>query len=350
MKKGYLILENGMIFEGELFGFEKDVISELVFNTSVVGYNKLLTDPVNYGQAVLQTFPVIGNYGTVTADAESDGVWLDAYMVKELCDTPSNYRSEGKLADYLAEKGVVVFCGADTREITRVLRDGGTMNALITDNKDNADLEAIKSYSVKGAVAAVSTKEKKEYKKAGNAHSVALIDYGVKKSTVEMLLSKGLDVTVYPYDTKAETVLAGGHDGVVLSEGPGDPKENAACIEEIKKLTGKLPIFAMGLGHQMFALAKGADTFKLPYGHRGANQPVTMLETGRTYITSQNHGYAVKSDTLSEKLKVSFVNANDNTCEGLECACGSFSVQFTPEVCGGPHDTGFLIDKFIKLM
>ena len=238
----------------------------------------------------------------------------------------------------------------DTREITRVLRDNGTMNALITANKDAADLEAIKSYSVKGAVAAVSTKEKKTYTADGAKYNVALIDYGVKNSTIEMLTSKGMNITVYPYDTKAEEILDGGYSGVILSDGPGDPKENKACIEEIKKFFGKLPIFAMGLGHQMFALAHGADTAKLPYGNRGANQPVTMLETGRTYITSQNHGYAVVPESLPEKLSVAFVNANDKSCEGVCCKCGSFSVQFVPEACGGPHDTSFLVDRFIKLM
>ncbi len=350
MKKGYIILENGRVFEGELFGYEKDVISELVFSTSMVGYNKLLTDPTNYGQAVLATFPMIGNYGTVTEDAESDGVWLDAYVVKELCDYPSNFRCEGKLEDYLVENKIVGISGVDTREITRVLRDNGTMNALITANKDSADLEAIKNYSVKGAVAAVSTKEIKEYKADGAKYSVALIDYGVKNSTVAMLIAKGLNVTVYPHDTAAEVILAGGYNGVILSDGPGDPKENTVEIEQIKKFFGKLPIFGMGLGHQMFALAHGADTEKLPYGNRGANQPVTMLETGRTYITSQNHGYAVIPASLPEKLKVAFVNANDKSCEGICCKCGSFSVQFVPEACGGPHDTSFLVDKFIKLM
>ncbi len=350
MKKGYIILENGLIFEGELFGYEKEVISELVFTTSMVGYNKLLTDPTNYGQAVLATFPMIGNYGTVTEDAESEGVWLSAYIVKELCDEPSNFRCEGKLEDYLIANKIVGIAGADTREITRVLRDNGTMNALITTNKDNVDFDAIKNYSVKGAVAAVSTKEIKTYKADGAKYNVAMIDYGEKRSTIEMLNSKGCDVTVYPYDTKAEDILAGNYSGLVLSNGPGDPKENTACIEEIKKLCGKLPIFGIGLGHQMFALALGADTAKLPYGHRGANQPVTMVETGRTYITSQNHGYAVVEGSPPEKLKVAFVNANDKTCEGIECACGSFSVQFVPEACGGPHDTSFLVDKFTKLM
>ena len=350
MKKGYIILENGQIFEGELFGYEKEVICELVFTTSMVGYNKLLTDPTNYGQAVLQTFPMIGNYGTVTEDAESDNVWIGAYIVKELCDEPSNFRCEGKLEDYLVANKIVGISGADTREITRVLRDNGTMNALITTNKDGADLAAIKDHAVKGAVAAVSTKEVKTYKADGAKYKVAMIDYGEKRSTIAMFNDKGCDVTLYPYNTKAEDILAEKYDGLVLSGGPGDPKENVECIEEIKKLCGKLPIFGMGLGHQMFALALGADTEKLPYGHRGANQPVTMLETGRTYITSQNHGYAVKSDSLPEKLEVSFVNANDKTCEGISCKCGSFSVQFAPEACGGPHDTSFLIDKFIKLM
>lgn len=350
MKKGYIILENGQIFEGELFGYEKEVISELVFTTSMVGYNKLLTDPVNCGQALLQTFPMIGNYGTVTEDAESDGVWLDAYIVKELCDQPSNFRSEGNLEDYLVANKIVGIAGADTREITRTLRDKGTMNALITTNKDNVDLDAIKNYSVKGAVGKVSTKEVKTYKADGAKHKVAMIDYGEKRSTIAMLCEKGCDVTVYPYDTKAEDIIAGNYDGLVLSNGPGDPKENKSCVEEITKLCGKLPIFGIGLGHQMFALALGADTVKLPYGHRGANQPVTMVETGRTYITSQNHGYAVVAESLPENLKLSFVNANDKSCEGIECKCGSFSVQFVPNACGGPHDTSFLVDKFIKLM
>lgn len=349
MKKGYLILQDGQVFEGVRFGAEADTVGELVFTTGMCGYVETLTDPSYAGQIVMQTYPLIGNYGIIREDFEG-ACCVKGYVVREYCDTPSNFRTDCDLDTYLKEQGVPGLCGVDTRELTRIIREHGVMNAAICDEIP-ADLTPIKTYAITGVVEAVSCKEPDCYQAEGEeCFRVSLIDYGAKRNIVRELQKRGCTVTVLPASTSAEEILAAGPDGVMLSNGPGDPAENTYQIEQIRKLLGKVPMFGICLGHQLTALAAGGSTYKLKYGHRGVNQPVRDLNGVRTYITSQNHGYAVDGDTV--KLgKVRFVNANDGTCEGIDYPeLKAFTVQFHPEACTGPKDTSFLFDQFVELM
>ena len=349
MKKGYLILQDGQVFEGVRFGAEIDTVGELVFTTGMCGYIETLTDPSYAGQIVMQTYPLIGNYGIIREDFEG-ACCVKGYVVREYCDTPSNFRTDCDLDTYLKEQGVPGLCGVDTRELTRIIREHGVMNAAICDEIP-ADLTPIKTYAITGVVEAVSCKEPDRYPAEGEeCFRVSLIDYGAKRNIVRELQKRGCTVTVLPASTSAEEILAAGPDGVMLSNGPGDPAENTYQIEQIRKLLGKVPMFGICLGHQLTALAAGGSTYKLKYGHRGVNQPVRDLNGVRTYITSQNHGYAVDGDTV--KLgKVRFVNANDGTCEGIDYPeLKAFTVQFHPEACTGPKDTSFLFDRFVDLM
>ena len=349
MKKGYLILQDGQVFEGVRFGAETDTVGELVFTTGMCGYVETLTDPSYAGQIVMQTYPLIGNYGIIREDFEG-ACCVKGYVVREYCDTPSNFRTDCDLDTYLKEQGVPGLCGVDTRELTRIIREHGVMNAAICDEIP-ADLTPIKTYAITGVVEAVSCKEPDRYPAEGEeCFRVSLIDYGAKRNIVRELQKRGCTVTVLPASTSAEEILAAGPDGVMLSNGPGDPAENTYQIEQIRKLLGKVPMFGICLGHQLTALAAGGSTYKLKYGHRGVNQPVRDLNGVRTYITSQNHGYAVDGDTV--KLgKVRFVNANDGTCEGIDYPeLKAFTVQFHPEACTGPKDTTFLFDRFVELM
>ena len=346
----YLVLSNGMIFEGRRIGAPVDRVGELVFTTGMEGYLETLTDPSYYGQIVTHTFPLIGNYGVIEEDFEGKSA-LFGYIVREMCDQPSNFRSQYALNDYLVRQGIPGLCGVDTRQIVRITREEGVMNAMICDQIPE-DLSALKNFRVSGAVQSVTCREKQEYPAVGEEkYRVALLDCGAKQNIIRSLQRRGCRVAVWPADTKAETVLKSDPDGVMLSNGPGDPKENTGCIEEIKKLLGQKPVFGICLGHQLTARAMGGDTMKLKYGHRGGNQPVKDLTTGRTWITSQNHGYAVVADSLKGKGIEPCVNANDGSCEGMaypEQNC--FTVQFHPEACSGPQDTGFLFDRFIAMM
>ena len=349
MKKGYLILQDGQVFEGVRFGAEADTVGELVFTTGMCGYIETLTDPSYAGQIVMQTYPLIGNYGIIREDFEG-ACCVKGYVVREYCDTPSNFRTDCDLDTYLKEQGVLGLCGVDTRELTRIIREHGVMNAAICDEIP-ADLTPIKTYAITGVVEAVSCKEPDRYPAEGEeCFRVSLIDYGAKRNIVRELQKRGCTVTVLPATTSAEEILAADPDGVMLSNGPGDPAENTYQIEQIRKLLGKVPMFGICLGHQLTALAAGGSTYKLKYGHRGVNQPVRDLNGVRTYITSQNHGYAVDGDTV--KLgKVRFVNANDGTCEGIDYPeLKAFTVQFHPEACTGPKDTSFLFGRFVELM
>ena len=349
MKKGYLILQDGQVFEGVRFGAETDTVGELVFTTGMCGYVETLTDPSYAGQIVMQTYPLIGNYGIIREDFEG-ACCVKGYVVREYCDTPSNFRTDCDLDAYLKEQGVPGLCGVDTRELTRIIREHGVMNAAICDEIP-ADLIPIKTYAITGVVEAVSCKEPDRYQAEGEERfRVSLIDYGAKRNIIRWLQKRGCTVTVLPATTSAEDILAADPDGVMLSNGPGDPAENTYQIEQIRKLLGKVPMFGICLGHQLTALAAGGSTYKLKYGHRGVNQPVRDLNGVRTYITSQNHGYAVDGDTV--KLgKVRFVNANDGTCEGIDYPeLKAFTVQFHPEACTGPKDTTFLFDRFVELM
>jgi carbamoyl-phosphate synthase small subunit len=349
MKKAYIVLSNGQVFEGCRFGAEGDSIGELVFTTGMCGYIETLTDPSYYGQIVMQTFPLIGNYGIIEKDFEGKCA-VRGYVVREWCEAPSNFRSEYDLDTFLKEQGVVGVYGVDTREITRIIRESGVMNAIICDEVPG-DLSAVRSYAVTDAVKSVSRASAEVYPAVGEKKfSVALMDYGAKRNIIQSLQNRGCEVTVYPYNTSAETVLASNPDGVMLSNGPGDPEENVGPIAEIKKLMGKVPMFGICLGHQLMALAQGGKTMKLKYGHRGVNQPVRECAGKRTYITSQNHGYAVVSESLPVGA-VSFANANDGTCEGIDYPeLNAFSVQFHPEARSGPKDSEFLFDRFIELM
>ncbi len=352
--KAYLILEDGTVFSGTSIGSEREVISEIVFNTSMTGYLEVLTDPSYAGQAVVMTYPLIGNYGICREDMESGRPWPDGYIVRELSRIPSNFRSEDTIQHFLKEYDIPGISGIDTRALTKILREKGTMNGMIT-TKEYADLSEpirrMKEYQVKGVVLKTTTKEK--YVLPGEGKRVALMDYGAKKNIARSLNARGCQVTVYPADTPAETVLADRPDGIMLSNGPGDPKENTAIIGEIKKLyASDVPIFAICLGHQLMALANGMDTYKLKYGHRGGNHPVKDLETGRVYISSQNHGYVVDMDTVKPEVAVpAFVNVNDGTNEGLRYVGKNiFTVQYHPEASPGPKDSAYLFDRFLKMM
>ena len=349
MKKGYLVLQDGRVFEGIRFGAGADAVGELVFTTGMCGYIETLTDPSYAGQIVMQTYPLIGNYGIIREDFEGD-CCVKGYVVREWCDAPSNFRTDCDLDTYLKEQGVPGLYGVDTRELTRIIREHGVMNATICDEVP-ADLTPVETYAVTGVVEAVTCKELSVHRAVGEElFKVSLIDYGAKRNIVRELQKRGCTVTVLPATTSAEDILASNPDGVMLSNGPGDPAENVYQIEQIQKLLGKVPMFGICLGHQLTALAAGGKTYKLKYGHRGVNQPVRDMNGVRTYITSQNHGYAVDSETVKVG-KISFANANDGTCEGIDYPdLKAFTVQFHPEACTGPKDTSFLFDRFVDLM
>ena len=352
--KAYLILEDGTVFAGTSIGSTREVISEIVFNTSMTGYLEVLTDPSYAGQAVVMTYPLIGNYGICRADMESAKPWPDGYIVRELSRIPSNFRSEDTIQNFLKIHDIPGICGIDTRALTKILREKGTMNGMIT-TTEYADLtlpiRRMKEYQVTGVVLKTTTKEK--YVLDGPGKRVALMDYGAKRNIARSLNEAGCQVTVYPADTPAEAVLADKPDGIMLSNGPGDPQENIQIIEEVKKLyQSDVPIFAICLGHQLMALANGMRTYKLKYGHRGGNHPVKDLETGRVYISSQNHGYVVDTANLNPSVAVpAFVNVNDGTNEGLKYTGKNiFTVQYHPEACPGPQDSSYLFDRFLKMM
>lgn len=349
MKKRYLVLSDGSVYEGEAFGADVQNIGELVFTTGMCGYIETLTDPSYYGQIVLQTFPLIGNYGIIPSDFEGQ-CCVKGYVVREYCTHPSNFRCEKTLDDYLKEQNIPGICSVDTRAITKKLREEGVMNAYICDSVPE-DLTDIKNYIIKDAVESVSCKVRHVYPaETDRKYSVALIDYGAKKNIIRELQNHGCDVTVFPCTVRAEELLTGEFDGVMLSNGPGDPADNVYQIEQIAKIFGRIPMFGICLGHQLTALSQDGKTVKLKYGHRGVNQPVKDVTDSRVYITSQNHGYAVVPGSVRNGTE-RFLNANDNTVEGMDYpGTNVFTVQFHPEACSGPHDTEFLFDIFCDMM
>ena len=368
--QSYLILANGQVFRGQSIGCPGTTIGEVVFATGMVGFEETLTDPSYYGQIITQTYPLIGNYGMNSEDVESGKIWAKGYIVREACKTPSNFRSEETLDAFLKKNGIIGIEGIDTRSLTRTLRESGVMNGAITTEfdpdaepeKKAALMPAITAYAVTEAVATVTCTAPKTFEPTTNVIDgrevetplhVALLDLGCKNNIVRCLQKRGCRVTVLPGTATAAELAALNPDGLMLSNGPGDPAENVGIIANIKEMldTG-IPTFGICLGHQLTALAAGAKTCKLKYGHRGANQPVTSPAKQRTFITSQNHGYAVMADTLPETVgKMSYFNANDGTCEGMDYfKWNCFTVQFHPEANGGPKDTEFLFDEFVKRM
>lgn len=390
--KAFLILEDGTVFEGTHIGADREVISEIVFNTSMAGYLEVLTDPSYAGQAVCMTYPLIGNYGICKDDMESSKPWPDGFIVRELSRNFSNFRADFSIQQFLEENNIPGIAGIDTRALTKILREKGTMNGMITTD-ENYDIHAVvpklKAYVTGKVVEKVTCCEKCELKGSktlqengalsgsakflaadyaagrreqkpslvrklnGAGKRVALLDLGTKANIAYSLKIRGCDVIVYPAATPAEEIIASKPDGIMLSNGPGDPKECTSIIAEVKKLYDTdIPIFAICLGHQLMALATGADTYKMKYGHRGGNHPVKDLTTGRVYISSQNHGYVVDTDKLDPKIATpAFINVNDGTNEGLNYTGKNiFTVQFHPEACCGPQDSGYLFDRFIEMM
>lgn len=340
MSKAYLVFSDGTAYEGTSFGAPVTACGELVFNTGVVGYIETLTDPAYAGQILLQTFPQMGNYGIIEEDFDGE-CHLRGYVVREWCETPSNFRCEYTLDKFLKDRGIPGICGVDTRAITRKIRDEGVMPAMIC-AEIPADLSVIKAEKI----SVTETGCKEAYEIPGEGMHVAVIDYGMKKSLTSYLEKKGCRFTVLPADASTQSVFALNPDGVLLSGGPGDPRD--VDLSKVKALLGKVPMLGVGLGHQLIALAAGGEVQKMKYGHRGGNQPVRYADTGRTYITGQNHGYEVTKVVGGETI---LVNANDGTCEGAYYpAHRALSVQFQPDTIPGPQDASFLYDRFISMM
>lgn len=355
--KRTLILEDGTVFEGTAMGSSKEeVICEIVFTTGMGGYIETLTDPSFVKQAVVMTYPLMGNYGVMEEDNESEHPWVSAFITREICEHENNFRSKGKLNDYLLKYDIPALVGIDTRALTKILREKGTMMGLIT-TEENIDVDkAVAKIKAAGVphdhVSTVSRKEVEKFGKDGK-YNVALLDYGTKKSIIESLVKRGCNVTVYPYNTPAEEIIKANPDGIMLSNGPGNPEDCPVAIEELKKISQtSIPIFGICLGHQLLALANGATTTKLKYGHRGENHSVKDLDENKIYVTSQNHGYMINAETLNPEVAVvSHINVNDKTVEGIRyIGKKAFSVQFHPEACPGPKDTEYLFDKFIENM
>jgi carbamoyl-phosphate synthase, small subunit len=352
----YLILEDGTVYQGKGFGAQGEAVGEVVFTTGMTAYQETLTDPSYFGQIVTQTFPLIGNYGLNETDGESAKVWAKGYIVREWCEEPSNFRNQSSLDEYLKQNNIIGIYDIDTRALTKKIREHGVMNGAIVTELP-ADMEAcqkeLKGFVIRDAVKSVSCEEKVFYPAQNEKYRVVLYDYGYKANILRSLLQRDCSVMVVPYNTNLEEIVGIKPDGIMLSNGPGDPTENTEPIRILKELMNSgIPIFGICLGHQLLALANGAKTEKLKYGHRGANQPVGDKIRDRVFVTSQNHGYAVVGETLDKNTGfVSHINVNDGSCEGITYANGSaFTVQFHPEACGGPLDTQYLFDTFINMM
>jgi len=348
---GFLMLEDGSIFEGTNFGAHEKAVGEVVFNTGMTGYQELLTDPSYYGQIVVMTFPIVGNYGINEIDIESEIPRVRGFVVQESCPKPNNWKATQTLEEYLCKHKIAALEGIDTRALTRKIREKGTMKGLITPfPPTDEDVLWLKEYRLEKPVDHVTTK--KVYTIHGNGKHVAVMDFGIKRNIIESLRSRDCRITVFPASAGAYEILSINPDAILLSNGPGDPKDNFEAVETIKVLIERKPVFGICLGHQLLALASGADTEKLKYGHRGCNHPVMDLARGRTYITSQNHGYAVRDGSFDErKIEITHRNLNDGTIEGLRYKDRPvIGVQFHPEACPGPCDTGFLFDEFLDLI
>lgn len=349
--RGYLLLENGEIFEGERIGYNKDTCLEVVFNTSMAGYLKVFTDPSYASQGVVMTYPLIGNYGVIPEDMESKKVWVSAVFIHELAETASNFRKTKDLEEYLTENEVPGLKNINTRKLTKILRNNGTMRGKITSDITNKEeiIKEIKSYKPTNLVGMASSK--RPYITGEGDKKIALLDFGCKENIIRELVKRNCTVYVFPHDSSKKTILECNPDGIVLSNGPGDPEDCKIGIETVKELYNtEIPILGICLGHQLMGLATGAKTAKLKYGHRGPNHPVKDLKTDRVYITSQNHGYYITEDSIDRnKAEVSHINLNDGTVEGLRYKNKKiFTVQFHPEACPGPEDCSYIFDEFLE--
>ena len=350
-----LLLADGRIFEGKSFGYQGESTGEVCFNTGMTGYQEILTDPSYCKQIVTMTSPHIGNYGINEEDIESENIQVAGFVIKEETMTPSNWRSTQSLGEYLKKNKIVGIKEIDTRSLTRHIRDKGAMNGIISSNDlDIQSLEKkLKEFpDMNGLDLAKDVTTQKKYKWPGKGqYKVAVIDFGIKKNILRLLSDAGCELTVFPASIKAEDILSFEPDGVFLSNGPGDPLAVTYGIETVKKLLGKVPLFGICLGHQILALALGASTFKLKFGHRGINHPVRNNEKNTVEITSQNHGFAVDLDSLPPNVISTHINLNDNTSGGIRCTdIPAFSVQYHPESSPGPHDSRYLFNQFIEMM
>lgn len=350
-----IVLEDGTEYLGYSFGDKGERVCEIVFNTSMVGYQEIVSDPSYTYQMVVMTYPLIGNYGIADDDFETRVPTIGGLIVREYNDSPSNFRYTKTLSEILEENHIPAISGVDTREITRKIRDNGSGKVIITDITTSHDeaMRILKETELRhDAVSLVSCKKRWYSRTSNHKFNVVAVDCGIKLNIIRSLNQRKCNVTVVPFNTTAEEIIAMNPDGVFLSNGPGDPQDVTPVIELVKNLKGKYPIFGICLGHQMISLAYGADTYKLKFGHRGGNHPVKNLETGKIEITSQNHSYAVKSESLEgTELKATHINLLDNTIEGVECKKDRvFSVQYHPESAPGPQDSAYLFDKFIGIM
>ncbi|MDR0884406.1 MAG: carbamoyl phosphate synthase small subunit [Oscillospiraceae bacterium] len=351
--QAWLVLEDGSVWGGEGRGAFREVACEVVFNTSMTGYLEVLTDPSYAGQGVVMTYPMIGNYGVELEDFESVRLQPSAFIVRELCSHPSNFRCTGTLEDLLLEQNIPCLSGVDTRALVKKLRESGTMRGLLTENIDDLDakIALAKQFALVDVVESVTVPEKIERGVTNTGARIALLDCGTKNNIARSLLTRGCRVTQYPSTATAAEILAAGHDAVMLSNGPGDPQDCKSAIAAVREIYHSgIPTFAICLGHQLTALAVGGSTCRMKYGHRGANHPVKFLAEDRTYLSSQNHGYMVQAEGLPANAQVHCVNVNDGTVEGV-CYHGKpyFTVQFHPEASPGPKDTAFLFDVFLEM-
>lgn len=367
--KAILLLDDGTVFEGRSFGAKGFKCGEVVFNTSMTGYQEILTDPSYNEQIITMTYPLIGNYGSNDADRESRKLFVSGFIVKENCDYPSNWRNQQSLSEYLKNNNVVGLENIDTRKLVKHIRTKGAMKGIISSSEFDIDILKSKLDQYPGLVGRdivkdVTTQVAYEWTepvvdvltgkeiKSEKKYKVIAFDFGIKQNILRSLVSHGCDVRVVPAATSAQDVLSQKPDGVFLSNGPGDPAPVDYAVETVKELLGKVPIFGICLGHQILSLALGGKTYKLKFGHRGANHPAKNLETDKIEITSQNHGFCVDLDSLKNKdVKLTHMNLNDNTLEGISCdKLMAFSVQYHPEASPGPHDSSYLFESFTKLM
>lgn len=351
--KGYLVLENGSIFSGERIGYNKDTICEVVFNTSMAGHLEIFTNPAYASLGVVMTYPIIGNSGITKEDVKTKTPWIEAVFVHEFADIESNFKSEMNILEFLEKNKIPGLQDVNIRKLTKVLRNEGTMKGKITNDISNIDeiLEEIKNYKTSNLVEKVTSNE--TYNCGNGKTKIALLDFGAKQNIINSLITRDCEITVFNQDTHYSKILTGEYKAIVLSDGPGNPEDCKIAIENIKKLyEAELPILGISLGHELMGLATGAKTYKLKYGHRGANHPVKDVKTGRVCITAQNHGYAIEETSINPNIaEISHVNINDRTVEGLKYKGKDImTVQYNPEACPGPEDSNYIFDEFLELV